>query len=118
MMRPPDSGIEVFVCVEPVDFRKQIDGLAAIVQEELALNAFGGQLFVFTNRRRDRVKCLYWERCGFVLWMKRLERQRFTWPRSEDALVSLSGEQLNYLLDGYNLGAWQPHQPLHFSAVA
>ena len=71
MMRPPDSGIEVFVCVEPVDFRKQIDGLAAIVQEELALNAFGGQLFVFTNRRRDRVKCLYWERCGFVLWMKR-----------------------------------------------
>jgi len=54
----------------------------------------------------------------FVLWMKRLERQRFAWPRSEDALVSLSGEQLNYLLDGYNLWAWQPHQPLHFSAVA
>ena len=66
MMRPADSLPEVYVCLEPVDFRKQIDGLAAIVQDELALNPFCEQLFCFTDRRRNRVKLLYWERSGFV----------------------------------------------------
>ena len=74
MIRPPNEGIEVWLCVEPVDFRKQIPGLAALVQDTLAMDPFSTHLFVFTNRRRTQCRILYWERCGFVLWQKRLER--------------------------------------------
>ena len=55
MIRPPDSGVEVYLCVEPVDFRKQAAGLAALVQDTLAMNPFSSQLFVFTNRRKTRL---------------------------------------------------------------
>ena len=67
MIRPPNEGIEVWLCVEPVDFRKQIPGLAALVQDTLAMDPFSAHLFVFTNRRRTQCRILYWERCGFVL---------------------------------------------------
>jgi transposase len=118
MMRPSNDLAAVYVCIEPVDFRKQINGLAALVQEVLALDPFSEQLFVFTNRRRDRVKCLYWERSGFVLWMKRLERERFHWPQAHGATVTLSGQELNWLLDGFDLSRWRPHQRLHYDFVA
>jgi transposase len=118
MMRPPNHLTPVYLCREPVDFRRQINGLAALVQEELHLDPFCEALFAFTNRRRDRVKVLYWERSGFVLWMKRLERERFHWPRAEGALITLSGQELNWLLDGFNLALWRPHPRLHFDAVA
>ena len=85
MIRPPNEGIDVWLCVEPVDFRKQITGLAALVQDPLAMDPFSTQLFVFANRRRTQCRILYWERCGFVLWQKRLERARFAWPRRGDA---------------------------------
>ena len=80
MIRPANEGIEVWVCVEPVDFRKQITGLATLVQDRLAMDPFSAQLFVFVNRRRTQCRILYWERCGFVLWQKRLERARFDLP--------------------------------------
>ncbi len=118
MMRPPPELAAVYVCVDPVDFRKQINGLAAIVQDVLALDPFCEQLFVFTNRRRDRVKILYWERSGFVLWMKRLERERFHWPRGDGPTVTLSGQQLNWLLDGFDLARWRPHRALAYDIVA
>ncbi len=118
MMRPRNDLALVYVCTEPVDFRKQIVGLAALVQDTLALDPFSEQLYVFTNKRRDRVKCLYWERSGFVMWMKRLERERFHWPRSDGPVLTLTGQELNWLLDGYNLSRWRPHQALHYSAVA
>ena len=114
MMRASNELLAVYVCIAPVDFRKQINGLAALVQEELSLDPFSEQLFCFTNARRNRVKILYWERSGFVLWMKRLERERFHWPRANQELVTLSGRQLNWLLDGYNLS---PHRRLHYEAV-
>ena len=77
MIRPAHHGVEVWLCVEPVDFRKQITGLATLVQDQLSKDPFSAQLFVFTNRRRTQCRILYWERCGFVLWHKRLERARF-----------------------------------------
>jgi transposase len=118
MMRPPAELAHVYVCLDPVDFRKQINGLSAIVQDVLALDPFCEHLFAFTNRRRDRVKVLYWERSGFVLWMKRLERERFHWPRGEGSTVTLSGQELNWLLDGYNLALWRPHRTLAYDIVA
>lgn len=118
MMRPANERLAVYVCIEPVDFRKQINGLAALVQEDLGLDPFSEQLFVFTNRRRDRCKVIYWERSGFVLWLKRLERERFAWPKHDGKdVVTLTAEQLNWLLDGYDLSRMKPHARLAYSAV-
>lgn len=104
----------VYLYREPVDMRKSIDGLAAIVELELGRSPFEPALFVFCNRQRDKVKLLYWERNGFVLWYKRLEKQRFRWPRQ---LTRLSPEQVSWLLDGIDIERVQPHRALHFDAV-
>ena len=109
----PSTDLRVYLCREPVDMRKQIDGLALLVQEAMALNPFDQALFVFGNRQRDKVKLLFWERNGFVVWYKRLERERFKWPTHlKDETVTLTGQELNWLLDGYNLKAMQPHKAL------
>ena len=118
MIRPAVNLTEIFICVAPVDFRMQINGLSALVQDELELDPFSEKLFAFTNRRRDRVRILVWERSGFVLWMKRLERERFHWPRGEGATVTLSGQQLNWLLDGFDLARWRPHRRLRYDTVS
>ena len=119
MIRPNEDGPMVYLCVEPVDGRKQINGLAQVVQDTLSLNPFSAQLFVFTNKRRDRCRILYWERAGFVLWMKRLEKERFVWPTvgEHDAIVNVSCAQLNLLLDGFDIWRMQGHQPLFYEAV-
>ena len=114
----PSTDLKVYLCREPVDMRKQIDGLALLVQEAMALNPFDQALFVFGNRQRDKVKLLFWERKGFVVWYKRLERERFKWPTHlKDETVTLTGQELNWLLDGYNLKAMQPHKALNFQRV-
>ncbi len=117
MIRPANDGIEVYLCVEPVDFRKQINGLATLVQDALALDAFSEQLFVFTNRRRTQCRILYWERSGFVMWQKRLERERFAWPKRSDTVVTLTGAELNLLLDGYDIWRMRPHPTLAYASM-
>lgn len=117
MIRPALHDIEVVLCVTPVDFRKQVNGLSMLVESELSLNPLSGTVFAFTNRRRDRVKLLVWENNGFVLWLKRLERERFCWPESVEAVVRLSGQELNWLLDGLDLRFWRPHQRLHYEVA-
>lgn len=118
-MRPDRSIERVYLHRAPVDFRKQMDGLSAIVQNVMQLDPFAGTLFVFINRRRDKLKILYWERTGFVIWYKRLEAERFAWPvRDKETIITLTGEQLHWLLDGYNVWRMQPHQTLHFSALS
>jgi len=109
-MRPEADAGTVYLCREPVDFRKSISGLAVLVEQALGLDPFAHALYVFTNRDRDRIKLLYWERNGFCLWYKRLERQRFVWPRHlRGASVTLTVQELNWLLDGFDL--WrQPHE--------
>lgn len=117
MMRP-SSTVAVYVCVAPVDGRLQVNGLAALVQESLGLDPFAEQLYVFANRRRNRIRCLYWERNGFVLWTKRLERERFHWPRADTATVRFNGQELNWLLDGFDLRHWRPHAALRYAHVS
>ncbi len=117
-MRPIEE-VEVYLCREVVDFRKSINGLSAIVEEHLGLNPFGPQLFVFCNRRRDKLKILYWERSGFVLWYKRLEKQRFPWPnRDKSDVLEMTGRELNWLLDGIDLFHIKPHESLSYEKVA
>lgn len=118
MMRV-DESVAVYLHREPVDFRKQINGLAAIVESELGLDPFAEAVFAFTNRARDRAKVLYWDRNGFCLWQKRLEKQRLVWPSGlDDDVISVSGEQLNWLLDGYDIFLIPPHQRLIYRAVS
>lgn len=74
-MRPLET-VRVHLCREAVDFRKAINGLSALVAEDLALDPFSAHVFGFCNRRRDQVKLLVWERNGFVLWQKRLASRR------------------------------------------
>lgn len=117
MMRPANDLPVVYLCRDAVDFRKGINGLAVLVEEALQLDPFSEHLFVFCNRRRNRIKILYWERNGFCLWQKRLERDRFAWPRDDEALVTLTGKQLNWLLDGVDLWALRPHKRLTYRSM-
>ncbi len=117
MMRPSNDLPLVYLCRDAVDFRKGINGLAVLVEETLQLDPFSEHLFVFCNRSRNRIKILYWERNGFCLWQKRLERDRFAWPRDDEALVTLTGKQLNWLLDGVDLWALRPHKRLAYRSV-
>lgn len=104
----------VYVHVEPVDGRKGINGLVALVEQSLKRDVFAPACFVFRPRRCDRIKILYWDRNGFWLCQKRLERDRFRWPRGETPEISLSLTQLSWLLSGYDLNAMRGHAALHF----
>jgi transposase len=104
MMRA-EAAVAVFVCVTPVDMRKQATTLALIVEQALKRNIFEPALYVFSNERRDRIKIVYWQRNGLCLWSKRLEgRDRFIFPRHiEGATVRICGAQLEELLSGFDL---------------
>ena len=116
-MRPSEQ-VRVHLCRDPVDFRKAINGLSAMVAEDLELDPFSAHVFGFCNRRHDQVKLLVWERNGFVLWQKRLERDRFPWPEpGEERVLAVTGRELNWLLDGIDVFRLRPHETLKFSAV-
>lgn len=117
MMLRPKSEVVVYLYATPVDMRKSIDGLSVLVEQEMELSPMVQALFVFCNRSRDKVKMLCWERNGFIVWYKRLEKQRFRWPKQDD-VVTLSGQELNWLLDGFDIFNNKPHQPLNFSSVS
>ena len=95
---------------------KSINGLALLVEQGLGLDPFAQAAYVFSNRRRDRIKILLWDRNGFWLLIKRLEADRFKWPKESD-LVELTVEQLHWLLDGINLSAMQPHPARNYQRV-
>jgi len=86
--------------------RKSFDGLHALVREHLELDAFAGHLFVFTSRRRDRVKILYWDRDGFAVWSKRLEEGTYAVPFGDSAKErrqEITVQELGALLSGIDL---------------
>ena len=117
MLRPsPD--LSVYLYADVVDMRKSIDGLSALVEQELELSPMSGTLFVFCNRARDKIKMLYWERNGFVLWYKRLEKQRFKWLReAQSGSLLVTGYQLNLLLDGLDVLNNKPHKALFYTSI-
>jgi transposase len=112
------ASVRIFVGSTPIDMRKSIDGLHAIVQEELEQDPYAGHLFVFVSRRRDRVKILLFDRGGFVLVYKRLEKGQFKLPHLDPSAmaVEIDATQLTMLLDGIDFGRvrrpqhWKPSQ--------
>ena len=95
---PP--GVRILLAARPVDFRKGMDGLAALVQQTLRADPFAGEVFVFRPKRADRVKILVDDGTGLVLYSQRLEAGRFTWPSPAEGVVRLSAAQLATLLEG------------------
>ena len=95
---PP--GVRILLAAQPVDFRKGMDGLAALVQQALRADPFAGDLFIFRPKRADRVKILVYDGTGLVLHAKRLEAGRFSWPSPAEGVVRLSAAQLATLLEG------------------
>jgi transposase len=104
------------LATEPVDLRRGHDGLCSLVRNQLSLDPFCGHLYVFIGKRGDRIKCLFWDRGGFVLYYKRLSRGRFRLPRvaqGADRIV-LDATELAMLLGGYEVArsrrqaAWEP----------
>jgi transposase len=107
----------IYLHRDPIDFRKWIDGLVAVIKGEMQLDPFKSYLFLFTSRRRDRIKILYWDKTGFAIWYKRLEQDRFAWPRKADEkTLVLTQQQFEWLLDGYDFTKLRPHQELRFAA--
>jgi transposase len=116
VIRPIPSAT-VYLCVAAIDLRKQAASLALLVEQSLKRDVFAPALYVFSNAKRDRIRILYWERNGLVLWSKRLEQQRFIWPREVDGdTVSLDGAALNQLLDGFDVWA-RGHRELALKRV-
>jgi transposase len=102
MLMPPPS-VRVFVAAVPVDLRRSFDSLAACTEELLHQDPLSGHLFVFRNRSGDRVKILYWDRTGYCLWYKRLEKGTFHLPSSVGGGAEISAAELVLLLEGIDL---------------
>jgi transposase len=115
--RPAIERPRIYLYRDPVDFRKSFRGLAALVEQELRHNPFDGGLYAFTNRQRNKIKCLFWQRNGFVLYYKSLAEEKFHWPQQGDEVVPLTGQQINWLLDGYNINLMTPHKILPYESV-
>lgn len=112
------ENMRVHLCRDAVDFRKQRQGLSVLVQEELELDPFSAHLFAFCNRKRDHGRLLYWERNGFAMGQKRLEADKFPWPREAcQEGVELSGRELNWLLDGLDVFAMKPPQAISYQSA-
>jgi transposase len=115
----PGEHTRVYLAVGATDMRKQIDGLAALVEDVLGQDPFCESLFVFCNARRDKLKVLYWQRNGFWLWYRRLERERFHWPRdpSAAAAMEVSARELRWLLDGLDIARVEGHRGARFGLL-
>ena len=117
-LRPSPHLTRVFLYRSCVDFRKSYRGLSVLVEQELGHDPFSGDLYVFINRDRSRVKALFWERNGFVLYYKALAEEKFHWPTISDEVLVVDGQTLNWLLDGLNISVMNPHKVLQYSALA
>jgi transposase len=105
----------IFVRPGVTDMRKHINGLAAIAESTMKQSPFTGNLFLFSNRQKTVLKVIYWDRNGFCLWMKRLEKDRFPWPSDETAAREITRDEVAMLMRGIDF--WHEHKELSYSSV-
>lgn len=101
---------KVYIACDYTDLRLGIDGLAALVKQQFSLDPFSNTLFLFCDRRRDRIKALYWEGNRFLLLYKRLESGVFQWPRSESEARALTPQQYRWLMEGLSIDQPKAHK--------
>jgi transposase len=106
----PSGTTQILVARKPVDFRKQADSLAALVQQALGADPFSGTVYVFRAKRADRVKLIWWDGTGLCLLSKRLEGGQFRWPRIEDGVMRLTPAQLSALVEGLDWARVAPRE--------
>ena len=108
----------VYLACGSTDLRKSIDGLAALVSQAFGLDPFAPCLYVFCNRKRDKVKMLIWDHNGFWLYYRRLERGRFQWPSDkEQRTQTITRRQLQWLLDGLSVEQQNAHPTVRARTV-
>lgn len=100
---PP--AVRLFLCTAPTDLRRSFDGLASLAETVLRQDPFSGHLFLFRNKRGDRLKALYWDRDGFALWYKRLEKGSFSFPNGPGAVLEISAADFGLILEGIDLAS-------------
>lgn len=115
MFLPPVT--RIYLAVGSTDMRKSINGLSILVEDVLELNPLSGHLFAFCNKRRNMIKILYWDRNGFCLWHKRLEKDVFTWPVSHAQVLKLDARELNWLLEGLDIRQAKAHESLCYRTM-
>ena len=108
--------VRIFIRPGYTDLRKAVNGLAGIIEGQMAGEPFGGAVYLFCNRERKLLKALWWDRNGFWLSQKRLEKDRFPWPDTSEAARELSGEELSMLLSGIDF--FKAHKPLYYKKVS
>ena len=111
------SNTRVYIAIGPIDMRKAIDGLSALVANMFQEDVFGGHLFVFSNRKRSMIKILYWHNNGFWLLQKRLEKGKIRWPQNAEAVMQVGQRELMWLLDGLEINQAKAHRSLSYSHV-
>lgn len=111
------STSKVYLACGATDLRSGIDRLAALVQEQFFLDPFSSNMFVFCNRKQDKLKCLIWDVNGFWLLHKRIEQGRFHWPQSEKELIIVNYRQFRWLLDGLSIHENKAFSELSYSTI-
>ena len=104
---------KMYIAVQPVDFRKQAHGLALIVAESFQISPHKEKsLFIFTNKRKNAAKLLYWDFSGYAMWWKTLENERFKWPKADEATMVIKAKELRWLLDGIDIDNIKTHKKI------
>lgn len=97
----PYENCSIFMASKPVDFRMSIDGLSNFIQQQKGTHLHDGSIYVFYNSHRDKIKCLFWDRNGFVLYYKRLDKCKFKFKKMLSSIEDISPEELEILLSGF-----------------
>lgn len=111
------NNIKVYIALGQTDMRKSIDGLSILVSDKLDLDPFSGHMFVFCNKKKNIIKVLFWDRNGFCLYHKRLEKDRFKWPASKEEIMTVSTQELAWMMDGLSMHQISAHKPLKYSEI-
>jgi transposase len=113
-----DDNLKVYLHRNPVDFRYGMNSLSILVEQSMRLNPMDSSLYIFGNRRRDRIKILGWDGSGFWLMMKRLEASRFIWPDNKAEVVTMTTNVLHALLDGDDITTIRRHPKQEYLRVS
>jgi len=109
------SKVRIFIRPGGTDLRKAVNGLTGIIENQMNGETFSGNIYLFCNRERKLLKAVWWERNGFWLSQKRLEKDKFPWPETSEEALELNGEELTMLLEGIDF--FKKHKPLYYKKV-